>query len=321
MVTKHTGAFMFVFSDGFMLLSVLCLTLGQASQVGQNITTNEMTNAYRYTYLKGPDSRYFNPYDHGCIKNCADFWIQGENSDVQKAWKAPQPPNAFFRRLFGGAGAERGKGGHGHVHSHDGCCSHDRVGEGRRGRGATWQRSLTQWGGDATSAVPGSNAISISGLDGAPGRLASNGGSWAFEVDQGKALGGVFWHWREGKGEGEGEGECGSCRVSGGEQGISLMGASRGIGVPMGLGRSRRPRWASDKDSASLYSTVLYCTVLYCDHVMVSCVNIIYRTAQWAITLLIRPLHVVRCLEMSTCRTLQCNTWNNSNVEYSESQY
>lgn len=223
MVTRHTGAFMFVFSDGFMLLSVLCLTLGQASQVGQNITTNEMTNAYRYTYLKGPDNRYFNPYDHGCIKNCSDFWIQGENSDVQKPWKAPQPPSAFFRRLFGG-GAKAGKGGH----MHDGCCSHDHLGRGVGGDPCAHGSGVSANGGaDATATAPGSTAISISGLEGASGHH-SNGGSWAFEVDQGKGLGS--------SGLGERERESVETAGSVGGRGVSLMGASRGIGVPMGLG-------------------------------------------------------------------------------------
>ena len=52
-------------------------------QVAQNITTNELTNAMRYSYLKGPDGHFHNPYDHGCRKNCSDFLIQGYKEDIE----------------------------------------------------------------------------------------------------------------------------------------------------------------------------------------------------------------------------------------------
>lgn len=52
-------------------------------QIARNITTNEMANIMRYSYLRGPGGRFHNPYDHGCKKNCSDFLINGYNEDVE----------------------------------------------------------------------------------------------------------------------------------------------------------------------------------------------------------------------------------------------
>lgn len=52
-------------------------------QISRNITTNEMANALRYNYLRGPGGRFRNPYDHGCKKNCSDFLINGYNEDIE----------------------------------------------------------------------------------------------------------------------------------------------------------------------------------------------------------------------------------------------
>ena len=63
-------------------------------QVAQNITTNELTNAVRYSYLKGPDGHFHNPYDHGCRKNCSDFLIKGYQEDVE-VMVLPQQNSSF----------------------------------------------------------------------------------------------------------------------------------------------------------------------------------------------------------------------------------
>lgn len=52
-------------------------------QISQNITTNEVANSMRYSYLKGPGGRFRNPYDHGIRKNCSDFLIKGYNEDME----------------------------------------------------------------------------------------------------------------------------------------------------------------------------------------------------------------------------------------------
>ncbi|KAJ8452911.1 hypothetical protein Cgig2_014674 [Carnegiea gigantea] len=62
--------------------SQLCPTC----KIARNITTNEVANASRYSYLRGPDGRLRNPYNHGCRKNCADFLIKGHTDDNEIAW-------------------------------------------------------------------------------------------------------------------------------------------------------------------------------------------------------------------------------------------
>lgn len=55
-------------------------------KIARNLTTNEMANAVRYGYLRGPDGRFRNPYNHGCRKNCSDFLINGYTNDDEIAW-------------------------------------------------------------------------------------------------------------------------------------------------------------------------------------------------------------------------------------------
>ncbi|KAL5729670.1 protein S-acyltransferase [Ranunculus cassubicifolius] len=78
----HTGAVSFLVVDIFMFFGVAVLTVVQASQISRNITTNEMANVMRYSYLRGAGGRFRNPYDYGIHKNCSDFLINGYNEDV-----------------------------------------------------------------------------------------------------------------------------------------------------------------------------------------------------------------------------------------------
>ncbi|CAL9047679.1 protein S-acyltransferase 24 [Musa acuminata AAA Group] len=81
--SEHPGAISFLIMDFFLFFGVAVLTAVQASQISRNITTNEMANAMRYSYLRGPGGRFRNPYDHGIRKNCLDFFIKGYNEDVE----------------------------------------------------------------------------------------------------------------------------------------------------------------------------------------------------------------------------------------------
>ncbi|KAJ8768158.1 hypothetical protein K2173_021098 [Erythroxylum novogranatense] len=81
--THHVGAISFLVVDLFIFFGVAVLTVVQASQISRNITTNEMANAMRYSYLRGPGGHFRNPYDHGFRKNCSDFLINGYNEDVE----------------------------------------------------------------------------------------------------------------------------------------------------------------------------------------------------------------------------------------------
>ncbi|GMJ07543.1 TIP GROWTH DEFECTIVE 1 [Hibiscus trionum] len=82
-VSHHIGAISFLIVNFFLFFGVAALTVVQASQISRNITTNEMANVMRYSYLRGAGGRFRNPYDHGCRKNCSDFLIKGYNEDIQ----------------------------------------------------------------------------------------------------------------------------------------------------------------------------------------------------------------------------------------------
>ncbi|XP_050261383.1 probable protein S-acyltransferase 23 [Quercus robur] len=83
---QHPGVVAFLLLDMIILLAATILTTSQASQIARNITTNELANAIRYGYLRGPDGRFRNPYNHGWQKNCADFFIHGYTNDEEIAW-------------------------------------------------------------------------------------------------------------------------------------------------------------------------------------------------------------------------------------------
>ncbi|PKA46899.1 putative S-acyltransferase [Apostasia shenzhenica] len=90
MLIVHPGAVAFVVMDSILLAGTLALTIAQASQIARNITTNEVANSGRYSYLRGPEGRFRNPYNHGCKKNCTDFLIQGYSNDDEIAWPSLQ---------------------------------------------------------------------------------------------------------------------------------------------------------------------------------------------------------------------------------------
>ncbi|XP_020591875.1 protein S-acyltransferase 24 [Phalaenopsis equestris] len=82
----HPGALSFLVVVFLLFFGVAVLTIVQAQQISRNITTNEMANGLRYSYLRGPGGKFRNPYDHGVYKNCSDFLIKGYNEDVEVAY-------------------------------------------------------------------------------------------------------------------------------------------------------------------------------------------------------------------------------------------
>lgn len=78
---NHPGVVALMGMDALILIASTTLTIIQASQIGRNLTTNEVANAGRYSYLRGPDGRFRNPYNRGFRKNCTDFLINGQTSD------------------------------------------------------------------------------------------------------------------------------------------------------------------------------------------------------------------------------------------------
>ncbi|GLT96949.1 hypothetical protein SLE2022_145390 [Rubroshorea leprosula] len=89
-MVQHAGIVVFLVLDLIILAAATTLTTSQASQIARNITTNELSNAYRYGYLRGADGRFRNPYNHGWRKNCADFLIHGYTNDDEIAWPTLQ---------------------------------------------------------------------------------------------------------------------------------------------------------------------------------------------------------------------------------------
>ncbi|KAM2988733.1 hypothetical protein FF2_002792 [Malus domestica] len=89
-VVQYPSIVAFLFVDIIILIAATTLTKAQATQIARNITTNELANANRYGYLRGPDGRFRNPYNHGCTKNCSDFLIQGHTDDDEIAWSPLQ---------------------------------------------------------------------------------------------------------------------------------------------------------------------------------------------------------------------------------------
>uniref|UniRef100_A0A0E0HU34 protein S-acyltransferase n=1 Tax=Oryza nivara TaxID=4536 RepID=A0A0E0HU34_ORYNI len=81
---NHTGALSFFIMDLFLFFGVAVLAVVQASQIAKNITTNEMANSMRYSYLRGPGGRFRNPFDHGARKNCSEFLLNGYSEDIER---------------------------------------------------------------------------------------------------------------------------------------------------------------------------------------------------------------------------------------------
>jgi len=84
-VVHHPGAVAFLCADIFVFLGAAGLTGTQASLISRNITTNEMANSARYSYLKSPDGHFQNPYDSGFRRNCTNFLVHGYNEDTDVA--------------------------------------------------------------------------------------------------------------------------------------------------------------------------------------------------------------------------------------------
>ncbi|XP_027348744.1 probable protein S-acyltransferase 23 isoform X2 [Abrus precatorius] len=85
-LVRYPGLLVFLVMDAVVFIAATTLTITQASMIARNVTTNELANSSRYEYLRGPDGRFRNPYNHGCWKNCADFLSLGYTDDNVIAW-------------------------------------------------------------------------------------------------------------------------------------------------------------------------------------------------------------------------------------------
>ncbi|XP_010517465.1 PREDICTED: probable protein S-acyltransferase 23 isoform X2 [Camelina sativa] len=84
-VIEHYDAAVFLFFDLLIFIATMTLTITQAYMITRNITTNELWNAKRFSYLRGPDGRFYNPYNHGWRRNCTDFLVHGYTRDDEVA--------------------------------------------------------------------------------------------------------------------------------------------------------------------------------------------------------------------------------------------
>ncbi|KAJ3251392.1 palmitoyltransferase akr1 [Chytriomyces hyalinus] len=84
----------------FNSLWITFLLGSQSYQIAVSLTTNEMVNWHRFSYLVNPEDadlppyrkRKLNQFDAGLVRNCADFWkigAIGANGDMKKGggWK------------------------------------------------------------------------------------------------------------------------------------------------------------------------------------------------------------------------------------------
>ncbi|KAL7119214.1 hypothetical protein ACP275_02G049900 [Erythranthe tilingii] len=85
-IFEYPGVIAFLVLDAAIFFAATTLLGVQAYQIARNVTTNEVANAMRYGYLRGPDGKFRNPYNHGCWKNCSDFLIHGHTDDDEIAW-------------------------------------------------------------------------------------------------------------------------------------------------------------------------------------------------------------------------------------------
>jgi hypothetical protein len=127
-----------------MFNTLLCVRAVYA--VFAELTSNEIANLHRYTYLYNPDTgEYDNPFDSGILRNTGRYFagLRGvpppdwdAMHDAARAGKLPRPPLLSMAVLFrywervrascGWVPRERSAGGPAHGHSHGGReCGHD----------------------------------------------------------------------------------------------------------------------------------------------------------------------------------------------------
>mmetsp|Transcript_2626 Transcript_2626/g.8856 ORF Transcript_2626/g.8856 Transcript_2626/m.8856 type:complete len:126 (-) Transcript_2626:34-411(-) len=113
------GAVAFLVGDCMVMFSVVALTVMQGTSIAQNMTTNEMTNAFKYKYLQDDKGNIRNPFNRGCYKNCNDFCFATEAELRER-----EPLLLEEGTLNPPAGQDMGGGAHTHSHGGKPCCAH-----------------------------------------------------------------------------------------------------------------------------------------------------------------------------------------------------
>jgi hypothetical protein len=154
-------------------------------QISRNLTTNEMANAMRYSYLRGPGGRFRNPFDHGVRKNCSDFLLKGYNEDIERVEQTLQPDEELgMIQMTRSAVSQNGESmslhangtdhgcadpqgnskSHRHSHGSSQCCSHSKrpdktplglgLGLGRNNPSSRYTRSLPSIHSESSAYLP-----------------------------------------------------------------------------------------------------------------------------------------------------------------------
>jgi palmitoyltransferase len=76
------GIVVFAFFDAVTLIPVIMLTVSQIFQAAQNITTNELSNTHRYSYLRS-EAGFVNPFDRGSYAaNLRGFFLRPKHEPL-----------------------------------------------------------------------------------------------------------------------------------------------------------------------------------------------------------------------------------------------
>ncbi|KAF7104680.1 hypothetical protein CFC21_105560 [Triticum aestivum] len=127
----------------FITLEVIAMIItGSAAiirTIARNITTNEMANSMRYTYLRGPAGRFRNPFDHGVRKNCSDFLVNGYNEDVERLEHASRTDEEIGMIQMTSAVSQNGEGNSHHGNCDDHACADSHANSNSHSQGGSSQ--------------------------------------------------------------------------------------------------------------------------------------------------------------------------------------
>jgi palmitoyltransferase ZDHHC13/17 len=108
-------------------------------QIARNITTNEMANSMRYTYLRGPGGRFRNPFDHGVRKNCSEFLLIGYNEDIERFEQTSHTDEEMGMFQMTSTATQKGNGPLHHGNGADHCHTDSQVNSKSHGQASSSQ--------------------------------------------------------------------------------------------------------------------------------------------------------------------------------------
>jgi palmitoyltransferase len=94
----------FLILGAFVSISVGVLAVAQASQVARNVTTNELANWHRYSYLQDSMGGFSNPFNRGFKANCFEAF-NPDATPVAPMMLGRDGPGGEVSTRFGAMGA------------------------------------------------------------------------------------------------------------------------------------------------------------------------------------------------------------------------